>query len=156
MTQVDKIPFYRPLIYGVTADARLNSFHSPSYVHIEAQYSPSTSPVAKPGEHTSTYTSHVHVHGRQQCQFPAPVSSSRPTSYVRSPANDPKRENQAAIKLRHSSQPRRSRLEPSLTAARSWPTQPRWHPRGGPHGLWGRPVQSIIQATIESYSDTQS
>jgi hypothetical protein len=76
MIQVDKnLP--RSFAYSdVTADARLNSFYTPSYVHIETQYSPSTSPVAKPREHSSTYTPHdlilVYQHFELSTPIPAP------------------------------------------------------------------------------------
>jgi hypothetical protein len=49
------------------------SLHSPSYVHIEAQHSPSTSPAAKPRESASTCASHAHV---SQQHFSAPVAPS--------------------------------------------------------------------------------
>ena len=153
MTQVHKIRSFYPFNSPLHTDARLNSFYSPSYVYIETQHSPSTSPAAKPRESTPTYAAHVHVPVHQLFQLPTPVSSPRPS--VRSPPVDPG-EDQTPVQLRCSPGPRRSRFQPSLTAARYGPAQPRWHSRGGPDGFCSWPVQSIVQASIESYPDTQS
>ena len=74
-----------------------NSLYSPSYVHIEAQHSPSTSPAAKSRESASTYPSYAHV--SQHFQFSPSLTSTR---HVRPRPNNPKWQGQAAFQFRHS------------------------------------------------------
>src|SRR6266702_1602452 len=128
-----------------------NSLSPASYVRIKTYYSSSTGSVTESRESPPTDPSSP---PRDQYHIPSLVTSSRPLS-IRLTPDHPERQDQATFQLRRSPKSRRSRFQPSLTPTRSWFAHPRRHPRRHSNGLWSRPVQSSVQAPVQSHPNSQ-